>query len=266
MSGDEVVILFVSAILTLVFWGSWYITPTLVRRVGRRPSGRRLLHVTPLAAVALLWVVLRNAASYDVRDDPTYLAFYLVLGAAWVGLFMRWLVVAGISTRDDVVERANGSAAIVVAGAMLAITLCYAGGNIGDGPGWWVVVFAAGLSTLALYAAWLLLEMATGVSDVVTVDRDGSAALRLAGFLVACGLILGRAVAGDWVSAEDTVRDFALVAWPVPVLVAAAALVERTLRPTPETPRPALVPYGVMPALAYVASAAYQVMRLDLPL
>ena len=265
MSGDEVVTLIVSCILALVFWGSWYIRPTFVQHVGRRPSGRWLLHITPVAAAAVLWVVLRNAASYDVRDDPTYLGFYLVLGAAWVGLFMRGIVIAGISTRDDVVERANGSAAIVVAGAMLAITLCYAGGNIGDGPGWWVVVFAAGLSTLALCAAWMLLEMATGVSDVVTVDRDGSAALRLAGFLVACGLILGRAVAGDWVSVEDTARDFALVAWPVLVLVAAAALVERTLRPTPESPRPALVPYGVMPALAYVASAAYQVMRLDLP-
>ena len=266
MSGDEVVILVISAILALMFWGTWYIKPALVRHVGRRPSRRWLLQVTPIAAAALLWVVLRNAASYDVRDDPRYLAFYLVLGAAWVGLFMRSLVLAGISTRDDVVERANGSAAIVVAGAMLALTLCYAGGNVGDGPGWWVVVFAAGLSTLALYAAWMLLEMATGVSDVVTVDRDGSAALRLAGFLVACGLILGRAVAGDWVSVEDTVRDFALVAWPVLALVAAAALVERTLRPTPETPRPALLPYGVMPGLAYVASAAYQVMRLDLPL
>lgn len=266
MSGDEVVMLFVSAILTLIFWGSWYIKPTLVQRVGRRPSGRRLLHVTPLAALALLWLVLRNAASYDVRDSATYLGFYLLLGAAWVGLFMRWLALAGISTRDDVVERANGSAAIVVAGAMLAITLCYAGGNIGDGPGWWVVVFAAALSTLALYAAWMLLELASGVSDVVTVDRDRSAALRLAGFLVACGLILGRAVAGDWVSVEDTVRDFALVAWPVLVLVAAATIVERTLRPTAETPRPAFVPYGVMPALAYVASAAFQVMRLDLPL
>jgi hypothetical protein len=266
MSGDEVVILFISAILALIFWGSWYIKPTLVRHVRRRPSGRHLLHITPLAALALLWFVLRSAASFDVRDDPKYLAFYLVLGAAWVGVFMRWLAVAGISTRDDVVERANSSAAIVVAGAMLAITLCYAGGNIGDGPGWWVVVFAAGLSTVALYAAWMLLEMASNVSDVVTVDRDGSAALRLAGFLVASGLILGRAVAGDWVSAEETVRDFALVAWPVLVLVAAAAIVERALRPTPETPRPALVPYGVLPALAYVASAAYQVMRLDLPL
>jgi hypothetical protein len=210
-------------------------------------------------------VVLRNASAYDVRDDPRYLMFYLVLGAAWVSLWVRQLAITGVSTRDDVVERANGSAAIVVAGAMLGITLCYAGGNIGDGPGWWVVAFSAGLSTLALFAAWLLLEAASGVSETVTVDRDPSAGLRLAGFLVGCGLVLGRAVAGDWVSAEATVRDFVMMAWPVIVLVVVAAIVERLSRPTPESPRPAVILYGVIPALVYIAGAAYQVMRLGSP-
>ena len=266
MSGDEVVMLIASALVALVCWGAWYIRPTLVRHVDRRPAGRRLLQVTPLAAGALLWVVLENASAHDVRDDPTYLMFYLILGAAWVGLSMRALAVAGISTRDDVVERANRSAAVVVAGAMLAVTLCYAGGNIGDGPGWWVVVFAAGLATLALFAAWMLLELLSGVSDVVTVDRDAAAALRLAGFLVSCGVILGRSVAGDWVSAEATVRDFAVVAWPVLVLVAVAAIVERVARPTVKTPRPPLVPYGLVPAALYVAAAIVQVQRLGIPI
>ena len=265
MSGDEVVILIVSAIVAVVSWGAWYIAPAFVQRVGRRAKGRRLLQLPPLVAAGLLWVVLRKASSYDVRDDPTYLTFYLVLGAAWVGVWIRSLAIAGISTRDDVVERANGSAAIVVAGAMLGITLSYAGGNIGDGPGWWVVVFSAGLATLALFAAWMLLEMVTGVSESVTVDRDASAGLRLGGFLVACGLILGRSVAGDWTSAEATVHDFWLMAWPVIALVLVAASVERAARPAPETPRPPVVPYGLLPALLYVAGAAYQVMRLGLP-
>ena len=265
MSGDEVVMLVVSAIVALVSWGAWFIAPASVSRVGRRPSGRRLLKLTPLVAAALLWVVLRNASAHDVRDDPAYLTFYLMLGAAWVGVCIRWLAIAGISTRDDVVERANGSAAIVVAGAMLGITLSYAGGNIGDGPGWWVVVFAAGLATLALFASWMVLELATGVSESVTVDRDTSAGLRLAGFLIACGLILGRSVAGDWVSAEATVRDFAVAAWPVIVLVIVAAILERLARPTPDAPRPPVVPYGLVPAFLYVAGAAYQVMWLGLP-
>ena len=265
MSGDEVVVLLVSTVCTFWFWGAWYLRPVLVRHVGRRPSGRLLLHVTPLLVAAILWVVLKSASSFDVRDDPKYLALYLLLGAAWVGFFVRLLAVAGISTRDDVVERANGSAAIAVAGAMLAIALCYAGGNIGDGPGWWVVVFAAGLATLALFAAWMLLELFSGVSETVTVDRDAAAAVRLAGFLIACGVVLGRAVAGDWESAEMTLRDFAAVAWPVLALVVVGVVVERLARPTTETPRPSLVPFGLVPALMYVGVAIYYVQRLGIP-
>lgn len=265
MSGDEVFMLIASAIVALVSWGAWYIKPALVQGVRRRPPAWRLLRLMPLVAAALLWVVLRTAASFDVRDDPQYLVFYLVLGAAWVGLWIRWLAVAGISTRDDVVERANGSAAVAVTGALLAITMAYAGGNIGDGPGWWVVVFSAALATLALFAAWMVLEVVSGVSDTVTVDRDPSAGLRLFGFLAASGLILGRSVAGDWISAEATVRDFAITAWPVLVLVVVAAIVERAARPTPESPRPSPFAFGFVPALLYLAGAAYHVMRLGLP-
>ena len=262
MSGDEVFMLIASAIVALVSWGAWYIGPALIQGVRRRPPAWRLLRLTPLVAAALLWLVLRNAASFDVRDDPRYLTFYLVLGAAWVGLWIRWLAITGISTRDDVVERSNSSAALAVTGALLGITLAYAGGNVGNGPGWWVVVFSAALATIALFAAWMLLEAVTGVSDIVTVDRDASAGFRLGGFLIACGVILGRSVAGDWVSAEATVRDFAAAAWPVIVLVVVAAIVERIARPSPEHPRRSLIAYGFIPAMLYVAGAVYQVMRL----
>ena len=262
MSGDEVAVLIFSAIVAMVSWGAWYIGPTFVIHVGPRPAGSRLLQSAPILAAALLWVVLRKAASLDVRDDPRYLTFYIVLGAAWVGVWIRFLAMTGISTRDDVVERSNGSAAMAIAGAMLGITLCYAGGNIGNGPGWWVVVFSAGLACVALFAAWMLFETASGISEAVTVDRDPSAGLRLAGFLTACGVILGRGVAGDWVSAEATVRDFGLAAWPVVLLVIAAVVVERVARPTPTTPRPPVVPYGVLPAILYIAGALFQLQRL----
>jgi uncharacterized membrane protein YjfL (UPF0719 family) len=261
MSDDETAVFIGSLIVSLVCWGVWYVSPTRVRRVGARRSGL-LLQVTPLVAAGVLFGVLRQAASFDVRDDPRYLAFYMLLGAAWVGFWIRLLSVTGISRRDDVVERGNGSAAMAIAGAMLGLTLCYAGGNIGDGPGWWVVVFSAGLASVALFAAWMLLEMTTGVSETVTVDRDAAAGLRLAGFLVACGLILGRGVAGDWESADATVNEFALAAWPVIVLVVAAAIVERVARPTPTNARPALLPYGVVPAALYIAAALYQLQRL----
>ena len=261
MSGDEVVVLVGSALLSILCWGAWFIRPTFVRRFAGPGTGRLLLYLAPLVAAALLFLVLRTVSAHDVRDDPRYLAFYLVLGAAWIGVGIRSLPLAGVSARDDVVERGNVSAATVVAGAMLAITLCYAGGNIGDGPGWWVVVFSAGLSTLGLFVAWMLLEALSSVSESVTIERDVAAGVRLAAFLVAAGLILGRSVGGDWISAEATVADFAAAAWPALILVAVAALLERWLRPTPDNPRPSVSAYGLIPALLYLSLAFYQISR-----
>ena len=118
----------------------------------------------------------RNAASYDVRDDPTYLAFYLVLGAAWVGFFMRWLVVAGISTRDDVVERANGERVDRSSPARCSRSRCVtreATSATARAGGSWCLPRAWPRSRCCRVAA---AGMVSGVSDVVTVDRDGSAA------------------------------------------------------------------------------------------
>jgi hypothetical protein len=99
----------------------------------------------------------------------------------------------------------------------------------------------------------------------VTIDRDAAAGIRLAAFVLACGAIFGRAAAGDWVSAVDTVRDFVVAALPVVVLLAAATLVERVARPTPARPRPSVVLYGVAPGLVYVAAAALHILRLGPP-
>jgi len=43
------------------------------------------LAVPPLAGVVMLWVLF-NCAAHDVRDDPKYIAFYLVMWLAWTGL------------------------------------------------------------------------------------------------------------------------------------------------------------------------------------
>jgi hypothetical protein len=199
--------------------------------------------------------VLRRLSSFDVRESPVYLSFYMLMGAAWVGLAARFLGLFGLSARDDVIERRNPAAARAVGGALVGLALCFAGGNVGDGPGWWVVVFCAALSTAALFLLWVLLDRAAGVADTVTVDRDPAAGTRMAAFFVAAGLILGRAVAGDWSSAVGTVLDFAFFGWPALALTLAAAAVERRLRPTPERPQGELIFHGLAPAAAYLAAA-----------
>jgi uncharacterized membrane protein YjfL (UPF0719 family) len=262
MSDDEVFVFVASTLLAVVMWGIWYIAPRRIRRLGRRVSGQEFLDLAPLVSFAVLAIVLKTVSAHDVRDDLRYLLLYFFLGAAWVSVAIRCLPLVGLSARDDVVERANGSAARAIAGAIVAMTLCFAGGNIGDGPGWWVVVFSAGLATAALLLSWIALEAVTRVADVVTIERDNAAGLRLGGWLIACGLIAGMAAAGSWESAEDTVQTFVQVAWPLLPFVVAAALFERQWRPTPERPAPSVTTYGAIPALLYIGVAALYVYRL----
>ncbi len=262
MSDDEVFVTIASLALTAIAWGVWYVQPRRVRAHRRRVAGRWLLDVAPLLSAAVLFLVLKGAAADDVRNDSAYMTLYFLLGMAWVGVSLRCLPLLGLSVRDDVLERGNAGASYAVAGAMLAITLCYAGGNVGNGPGWWVVVFSAALATAALFVAWFLFESMAWISDVITIDRDTSAGIRLGGLLVACGAIFGRAVAGDWVSAAATVGDFASVAWFALVLVALAALVERAARPTPERPTSPTFAFGLVPAVLYIVAAVWQVVSL----
>jgi len=254
MSGDEAAVLLICIFLTLGFWGAWVRQPIKFPSAGmpRRPT--RVLRLAPLVAALVLFAVLKTLSSFDVQDSAVYLTFYMLMGAAWVGVTTQLTALAGVSRRDDVIERRNGAAAIALAGAIVGITLAFAGGNIGDGPGWWVVVFSAAISTGTLYLLWLAFDNLTRINDTVTVERDPAAGVRLAGFLIAAGMLLGRGVAGDWVSAAATLRDFVVTAWPVFVLLAVAVAVERALRPTPERPSPPVGSHGMVPALTYVVA------------
>jgi uncharacterized membrane protein YjfL (UPF0719 family) len=230
MSGDETMVMLVSMVAGAIAWYWWY-AATRVKTLAIRNTGRSLFVVTPPICLVLLFVVLRLWAADDVRYSGTYLAFYTFAGAAWVGFCALWLGFLGISPRDDAIERQNLAAALAISGAVVGITFSFAGANIGNGPGWWVVVFSAGLATIAFFGLWAMIERLTTISESVTVDRLVGAGLRLGGLLIAMGMILGRAVAGDWVSAAATVRDFALVAWPVVPLTLLAVVVERVRSP-----------------------------------
>ena len=265
MSGDEVAVLLASATLSVAVWLGWFARPLSITRMGSPTPARPLLIGSPIAAAAILLLVLLTAASHDVRNAPQYILMYLAMGAAWVGASAKLLPLFGISARDDAVERRNRAAAWAVAGAIIGIMLCFAGGNIGDGPGWWVVVFSAALATAALFVMLAVLDGISGVTEHVTIERDPASGIRLAGFLVGAGLMLGRGVAGDWVSAAATIRDFVAYSWPAAILLAGAALVERLARPTPARPHPSVAAFGVVPAIVYVVVGALHVVRLGIP-
>ena len=265
MSPDELFVTAAAVFFGPILWTNWLLRMSRLQTVQYRGLGASPIAIALIACAVLLFGILKTSASYDVVDAPPYLFMYVVLGLAWSRVSEMAFAYAGLSARDDIIERGNSAAVPAVIGALVAVTLCYAGGNIGDGPGWWVVIFSAGLATGMLLLAWIALSQLTAVTDAVTIDRNPAAGLRLGAFLVASALVLGRAVAGDWQSARATVTDIVVV---LPVLLAiliAAVIVERLARPTPQLPHPPLVAYGFLPAMLYICIAIGMLSWLGWP-
>jgi hypothetical protein len=264
MSPDEVVVAVASAFIGPVLWAGRLFSLSRVETFRARWPVRRLAALVA-ALSAAIYLVLRLAAADDVRNAPEYLVMYVLVGIAWLKLAESGAALFGLSARTNLVEHGNAAAWPALAGLLTGVAACYAGGNIGDGPGWWVVIFAAGLASLGLASTWVLVEATTRITESVTVDRDVASGVRLGGFLAACGLVLGRSVAGDWVSAAATVVDAAVVAWPVALGLALAVLVEGRLSPSVDRPVSSVFHAGVIPALGYVLVAVVYVWGLGWP-
>lgn len=265
MSPDELVVMIGSGLFGLIGWSAWAVQLLTPARTAAQRRGAWSLVVAAIASVAIILVVLFTWSATDVRNDPVYLALYTFLGVAWLRMGELFFVLAGVGARDDVVERRNAAAAPAIGGALIAIACCYAGGNVGEGPGWWVVVFSAALASAALGLVWIVYDQTTGIFETVTIDRDRAAGIRLGGFLIACGIVLGRAVAGNWVDAGQTLVDFAQVAWVVLVLLVAAIAIERGAHPTPQRPEAPVPALGLAPAAMFIVAAAAYVIWLGPP-
>ncbi len=205
--------------------------------------------------LALLVLVLHRYGAREVRAD--YGAILLLTaggGILQIGaiVLFPWL---GLSLRDDAMERHNTAALVALLGALVAVQLAYAGGNIGEGPSYWNNVFSAGLATGGLLCLWLVLQAGANVAASIAEDRDLASGVRFGGFMVASGLILGRAVAGDWHSESATVHDFVHDGWPAAALCVLALALERGLRPSRRRPFPSWPACGLLPALLYLAFA-----------
>lgn len=264
MSEDEVAVTAMSIMFALAGWIGWYVRVLRTSEfITPRKARRALLHV-PLVCLGVLVLVLLSIASRDVRTDPRYVIMYTILGALWLILCQLVVVLLGHRPIEDVVQRANPAASWAAAGFLLGPTLCYAGGNIGDGPGWWVVIYAAFFATVSWFTLIYAIDQLCANLDEISIGRDPATGVRFLGTSIALGLILGRGVAGTWVSAPATLSDFARDAWPALVIAAfevVMTVLSRILRgsrltlPTIAGFPPALLSIGG--AVAYILSLGW---------
>jgi len=212
--------------------------------------------------VALIAGALWKWGAVEVRGHCGEVFFLTSVGVIWLIVSLHLFPWFGLCIGDDVIERRNLAALIALLGATLAIATIYAAGNLGEGPSFWNNVFSAGLGTTGFFALWFVLELGGRVSVSIAEERDLASGLRFGGFVLAAGVILGRAVAGDWHSASATVRDCIRDGWLAAALCLAATFVENVLRPSRARPTPAWPGYGLFPALAYLGCACAWVFHL----
>lgn len=224
-------IIFDAAAVVVLGWWLWKLLAPTHHFVQHWRWRIALLAALALSIAAILFV-LENWASFDVVDDPFYIVGYLALGVVWISLSAKVLHgFADIRFRQDVRDRNNFAAAIAIGGLLLGSAIAYGGGNIGDGPGFHVVIFSALVSTATVYSSVWVLALVSDAEERVSVDHDVGAAVRFAALAIAAGLVAGRAAAGNWVDTESTLVDFTQVAWPIAFLVAASVVVERRSPP-----------------------------------
>lgn len=260
MDGDELFALFSCGAIALSSGVRWYGAVLRVRFFINRWQQRLVLALFPIVCLIPLQVVLKFWAAREVREGPEYDLLFLAGGAASLAFITFAIRLVGLSARDDALEARNPAAVTAVCGAWLGTTLCYTGANIGEGPTIWTTFAPAALAIGTLMVLWFFLELFTGVSESIAVDRDAASGLRLGGFLVAAGLILARAVAGNWVSWDETVHDFIFRAWPAMLLLLISIVLQRLWKPTPARPGPPVGICGVLPCAAFIAIAILDVI------
>ena len=137
----------------------------------------------------------------------TSLAGIAVLNVARIAVDK--LVLYQFSTEKEIIEDKNAGTGTVEAGVYVAVSLVIAGSISGEGGGPETsAAFAAlGLVTLALYT--LFYQFTTSFDIHGEIGRDNVAVgVALAGNLVAIGVVVLKAVFGDFVNWEEALASF----------------------------------------------------------
>lgn len=236
MSDAEVFALLFSLAVSFHGWGWLATRGALVdRRLWSTPDGRMrpgggfgcLATIFAWFSIgAVVFYVLLNFAASDVRPDAKYVVLYLVMGYAFAAVNTIALRVYGWKVAD-MFERRNRAAHTLFYTATLASVCAYAGANIGDGPGFYVVIYCAALAHLGLYTLVIVHAALNRTVYRILVDRDRGIAFRAGCMFVAIGAVLGRAVAGNWAGFEAATGDFFRLGWPTVLFVVADTIVAR---------------------------------------
>ncbi len=241
-------------------------------------------HDNPAIGIALagylfgvMWTVtvLLGTLSYNILADITHVLLYGCLGlilltAVALGSFRLYL---GVNMQEQLAGR-NMAVGIVVAAVYIATSLTYSGGLTGEGGGFWIMLLFFLLGQLALLGITHVFRWLTNYDDVQEIAAGNTAAaFALAGLLIAVGLVVRRAVSGDYAGLWHSLGGFVLALLLVVILYPVRqVIVQWLLLGGPMHWRASLldreiaqdknVAAGLLEATAYVTTALFMTYML----
>jgi len=219
-------------------------------------------YLCALAALTLVATTLEFWGAREIRANVSEVFFLTLVAAVLLILAAKLFPWFGLSLRDDAVERKNLSALIALCGAVLALGFICAGANIGEGPSFTNNFFCDVIGIASFFLLWFIVELIGKISRSIAEERDLATGLRVCGLLIAFGLIIGRALAGDWHSETATVQDFIREGWTAAVLLLLALIVEPFARPNRRQAFPPWPVCGLLPSALYLSLAAVWLWHL----
>ncbi len=222
------------------------------------------------AVTVLLGNLKDPAHHYELLPDLWSVMLYggvgiVLLTAVALGTCRVFL---GMNIQEQLAAR-NVAAAIVVAGVYIATSLTYSGTLSGEGGGFWILLLFFLLGQLALLGITYAFRWLTSYDDVQEIAAGNvAAALALTGLLVAVGLIVRWAVAGEYTGFFRSLGSFllalllALVFYPVRQVIVQWLLLGgqmhwRNSLLDSEIAHDKNVAAGLLEATAYVTSALF---------
>lgn len=221
---------------------------------------------------SVLWTVsvLLSTLSYELIPDVLQVLLYGALGIVLLTLTALGTcrLLLGMPVQEQLASH-NVAAAIVVAAAYVATGFTYSGGLTGQGGGFWIMLLFFVLGQLALLGITYLFRWLTSYNDVQEIAAGNSAvAVALAGLLLAVGLLVSRAVSGDYTGLAHSLGSFLLALlfvialYPVRQIIVQYLLLGGPLhwRATvldSEIAQDKNVAIGLLEATAYLATAIF---------
>ena len=118
MGGDEVALGVISFGFAAMTFCVWILNLRLAWRLRTTDLLRGLLLNVPPACLVFIGVALILWADAEVRQNSGYIWLLMFLGTSWLAGTSRCFALAGLSVRDDAIERNNIAAALAWAGGI----------------------------------------------------------------------------------------------------------------------------------------------------